>query len=123
LRIERAIEENTGIFSRVTVITGDQVAVAVAKNPLAKIAVDHARLLVAVPADLAGLKTIRELPGNWERDVMVVGERVAWVWSPNGTLESQALAAVNKFLKDAVTVRNLATMMKIDAVCRALAST
>ncbi len=57
---------------------------------------------------------------TWDPEAISVSQRFAWVWSPNGVLESKVLGTVNKVLKDAVTVRNFATMLKLDAMCRAL---
>jgi uncharacterized protein (DUF1697 family) len=117
-RIERAIEANTGVSSRVTVITAAEVAYAVEKNPHGAIATDHSRLLVVVAADASLWKPILAMTQTWDPEAIVVSRRFAWVWSPNGVLESKVLGTVNKLLKDAVTVRNFATMMKLDVMCR-----
>lgn len=119
-RIERAIQTKIGVSSRVTVISAEEVAHAVQKNPLARIAADHSRLLIAVAADASLLKPIEAMQQSWDPEALAIGERFAWVWVPNGVLESKVLAVVNKTLKDAVTVRNLATMMKLHAICSEL---
>src|SRR5579862_5496635 len=116
-RIERAIELKTGVSSRVTVITAAEVAHAVEKNPHGAIATDHARLLVAVAADASLWKPVLSMSQAWDPEALAVSQRFAWVWSPNGVLESKVLGSVNKVLKDAVTVRNFATMLKLDAMC------
>lgn len=119
-RIERAVEEKTSVSSRVTVISAEEAAYAVEKNPLSGIAADHSRLMIAVAADAAILKPIHAIDtASLHPEVMAVGDRFVWVWSPAGVLESKALAAINRTLRDAVTVRNLATMIKLDAMCRA----
>jgi uncharacterized protein (DUF1697 family) len=121
-RIERALEPKTGVSSRVTVITAAEVAHAVEKNPHGAIATDHSRLLVAVAADASLWKPFLALTQPWDPEAVVVSQRFAWVWSPNGTLESKVLGLVNKVLKDAVTVRNFATMIKLDAMCRTVSA-
>jgi uncharacterized protein (DUF1697 family) len=102
------------------VITAAEVAHSVEKNPHGAIATDHSRLLVAVAADASLWKPILAMTQTWDPEAVAVSHRFAWVWSPNGTLESKVLSVVNKVLKDAVTVRNFATMMKLDAMCRAV---
>jgi uncharacterized protein (DUF1697 family) len=118
-RIERALEQKTGVSSRVTVITASEVAHVVEKNPHTAIATDHSRLFVAVAADSSLWKSFLAVTQPWDPEAVVVSQRFAWVWSPNGSLESKVLGVVNKLLKDAVTVRNFATMIKLDSMCRA----
>ena len=118
-RIERAIAEKLGVFSRVTVITAEEVGNSVENNPLAAMTLDHSRLLIAVVAELALMNLVMPLAQEvWSPEAMAAGDRLVWVWSPKGVLESKVLAALNRLLKDSVTVRNLATMIKLDAMCR-----
>jgi uncharacterized protein (DUF1697 family) len=117
-RIEEAIAKQLGIASRVTVITSAETMHAVQQNPLAHLAADESKLLIAVPASVALLEKLKPLAKqDWAPEALVVGSRFAWVWSPQGVLESKSLAAVNRILKDSVTVRNLATMRKLEAMC------
>jgi hypothetical protein len=47
-----------------------------------------------------------------------VGKDAAYVWCPNGSLESKAGVAVMSSLGESCTTRNWATMQKIDALLR-----
>jgi uncharacterized protein (DUF1697 family) len=105
-RIEKALAAHTGVSARVTVLTAAELAAAVAENP--------ARLLVAVPnspADRSRLQPLLEQ--DWKPGRLAVGERVAYLWCPDGILDSRLATAVGKALKDAVTSRNWATMVKL----------
>ncbi len=116
-RIEAALEERTGISSRVTVLTAGELAAAVAGNPLVEVATNPSRLLVAVltdPADRRRLEPLRD--EDWSPESLALGERVAYMWCPPGVLESQLAQAVGRTLGDAVTTRNWATMLKLHAL-------
>jgi uncharacterized protein (DUF1697 family) len=116
-RIEAAIRARLGITSRVTVLTAADVAAAVAGNPLGEVADNPSRLFVAVlrdPADRAGLEPLAER--DWGREVLALGERVAYLWCPDGSMGSQLPEAVGRALGDAVTTRNWATLTKLHAL-------
>jgi uncharacterized protein (DUF1697 family) len=117
-RIEKEVARRLGVQSRVTVLTGKDLAQAVAKNPLGAVASDATRLLVLVPWDaqaLAGLKPL--LREEWKPERLALGQRVAWLWCANGIRDSALWAAVNRALGDRGTSRNLATMTKLLALC------
>lgn len=116
-RIERALAEQVGVASRVTVLTGEELAAAVAENPLGHVATDPSRLLVAVlarPDERARLEALTTR--RWDPDVLAVGTRVAYLWCPSGLLDSPLATALGKALGDAVTTRNWATITKLHAV-------
>ena len=116
-RIEAAIRARLGITSRVTALTAADVAAAVAGNPLGEVADNPSRLFVAVlrdPADRARLEPLAER--DWGREVLALGERVAYLWCPDGSMGSQLPEAVSRALGDAVTTRNWATLTKLNAL-------
>ena len=116
-RIETALVAHTGVSARVTVLTAAELAAAVAENPLAAVADDPARLLVAVfnsPAVRSRLEPL--VQQDWNPGRLAVGTRVAYLWCPDGILESKLVAAVGRALKDAVTSRNWATMLKLHSL-------
>jgi uncharacterized protein (DUF1697 family) len=119
-RIEKAMLECTGVSARVVVVTAEEIAAAVAENPLLKIAVNPSRFLVAVlgdPADCAKLKPL--LKEKWGKEKLAVGTRVAYLWCADGILESKLAAAVSKALNNALTARNWATILKLLAMTQA----
>lgn len=116
-RIEQAIEERCGFTSRVTVLTASELAAAVTENPLVKVATDPTRLFVAVLADPEDRKRLEPLTKqDWAPEVLALGPRVAYIWCPNGLLESRLSEAVGRLLGDAVTTRNWATTLKLHAL-------
>jgi uncharacterized protein (DUF1697 family) len=58
----------------------------------------------------------------WEPEAMALGPRAAYVWCPNGVLESQAAAAIGRLLGDGVTARNFNTLLRLQKLCRETAA-
>ncbi|HEY3175846.1 MAG TPA: DUF1697 domain-containing protein [Candidatus Polarisedimenticolia bacterium] len=119
-RIEKGLATRLGVSARVTVLSAEELAVAVAENPLLDVAADPSRLLVAVPArreDRTRLEPL--LKRDWAPEVLALGSRVAYLWCPSGVLESRLPEAVGRVLGDSVTTRNWATMTKILALAEA----
>jgi uncharacterized protein (DUF1697 family) len=116
-RIEEAIESRLGVSSRTIVLTAGEVAAVVAENPLLDVADNPSRLLVAVLADPADQKLLKPLTKeDWAPEVLALGPRVAYVWMPEGILESRLWETVGRALADRVTTRNWATVTKIHAL-------
>jgi uncharacterized protein (DUF1697 family) len=118
-RIELALVAELAVSARVTVLTAQELSEVIAENPLLDVADNHSHLLVAVlsdPADRTKLTPL--LKHDWAREALAVGKRVAYIWSPDGVLASQAAEAVNRTLGDAVTTRNWATVMKLHALAQ-----
>jgi len=118
-RIAGALNARLGVEARVTVLTGRELEVAVTENPLVGIATDPSRLFVAFLADptyRARLEPLSHRP--WAPEALAVGAHVAYLWCPDGLLESRLPEAVGRVLGDAVTIRNWATTTKIHALTR-----
>ena len=117
LRIQAAIAARLGVSSRVTVLTGSELATIVAAYPFAEVATNPSRMMVTVltdPADLARLQPLAQQ--GWAPDALVVGARVAYQWCPNGALESRLALAVGRALGAGATTRNWATVTKLHAL-------
>ena len=116
--IETAVAARTGVSARVTLVTATDFAAIVAENPLAAIATDPARLLVAVYRDAAIATALEPLARDVRApDVLVVGKRAAYLWCPGGAL-SGAWETMGKRHGDAATSRNWTTMLKLQALLR-----
>ena len=116
-RIEKAIASRLGVSDRVTVLTAAEIDAAVRDNPLTEVADNPSRLLVMVLADPAArtqLEPLLEQP--WKPEAIALGRRVAYLWCPQGVIDSQLMVAVSRAIGDAGTARNMATMMKIQAL-------
>lgn len=119
-RLERALAERLGVKSRVTVLAAHELATAVAGNPLLHLATDASRLFVsfvASAADMTRLEPVRH--ADWGAEALALGERVAYVWCPEGLLDSPLSTAIGRALGDAVTTRNWATVTKLQALAAA----
>ncbi len=117
-RIESALEKRLGVASRTIVLTAKEVAEIVGRNPLAKVASNPSRLLIMVLSDTAARERVGPLAGRrWTPEAMALGTRAAYLWCPNGSINSPLLTAVNRVVGEAGTVRNFATMTKLAALC------
>jgi len=119
-RIEKSLANQLGISSRVAVLTAVELAGIVANNPLLEVAHDPSRLLVAVLHDRAD-RTLLEplLKQDWAPDILALGERVAYLWCNEGLLASRLADTVGRVLRDGVTTRNWATILKLHALTSA----
>jgi uncharacterized protein (DUF1697 family) len=116
-RIEKALVAKLGVSARVTVLGAAELAAAITENPLAEVADDPSRLLVAVlsnPADRRKLEPLTKQ--DWATEALALGTRVAYLWCSEGILASRLAEAVNRALGDAVTARNWATVLKLRAL-------
>ena len=123
-RIEKALATEVGVSARVTVLTAKELTAAVTEKPLLEVAKDPSRLLVAVlsnPADRPKLEPLTRQ--DWAPEVLAIGKRVAYLWCAEGILASRLAEAVNRILGDAVTARNWATVLKLQALAKDSAPT
>jgi uncharacterized protein (DUF1697 family) len=116
-RIEKALATQLSVDARVFVLSGEELAAALAKNPLGHIADDPSRFLLAVTSGPPGhAKLLPLAQRTWEPDALAIGTRVAYLWCAAGLIESKLNQAVNRALGEAVTSRNWATMTKLLAL-------
>jgi len=117
-RIEKALKEKTGIESRVVVLASDELAKVVAGNTLGKQAQDHSRLMVAffVDSDCSS-KLAPITKRDWSPEAFAQCDRAAYLWCPGGILDSDLAGTASRTLGDGVTMRNWATVLKLQALC------
>jgi uncharacterized protein (DUF1697 family) len=115
-RIEQAMENQLGVSARVFVLTAQELQQIVKENSLAQRVDNPSRLLVAAfgpSPDRSKLKALeKEKHGN---DALAVGTRAAYLWCPDGILESRLIENVTRVLGDGTTTRNWATILKLQA--------
>ena len=118
-RIEAALLARTGIQARATVIDAAAFDAIVAGNPLTDRATDPSRLLVAFLRDRADRERMEPLTGrDWTPEGLALGEGAAYLWCASGILASPLWDAVNRAVKDGVTSRNWATVLKLQAMLK-----
>jgi uncharacterized protein (DUF1697 family) len=120
--IEEALVLKLGVASRVLVLDAAELASVIAGNPLLGQAGDHARLVAFIlSSPHTGPEARQAIEAlcaqDWRPGAAALGERAAYVWCPDGILDSAAAAALVKQLGDATTSRNWATLLKLHALC------
>ncbi len=130
-RFERAVAEQLGVSSRITVVSAAALAATVAANPLRKVATDPSKLLVGwlydhSAATRAGVRTLAA--EEWAPEAFVAGAGsqagagaeaapgVVWMWCPAGVLGGRLWKSLDRELGDRVTARNWATVLKLHAL-------
>ena len=118
-KIEKALVKELGVASNVTVLTAAELDAIVKKNPLLDIADNHSRLMVSVVRDAGDLAKLKPIVAQkWDPDRIALGPRVAYVWCPDSILDNACYTAVNRALKDGVTARNWATILKLQTLAK-----
>jgi len=118
-QIEKSLLARTGVSARVLTRTADELARAVAKNPLLEVATEPSRHLVAFlysPLEQAKLKPL--LAADWKAERIAAGPGVAYLWCPHGILDTPLTKALDRALGNGVTARNWATTGKLLALAR-----
>lgn len=116
--IEEALVLKLGVAARVMVLSRDELAAVVEDNALLPLSDDHARLMVFLIADPALRAHVQALCArSWESGAVALGRHAAYVWCPEGVLDSAAAAALGKLLGDATTARNWNTVAKLHSLC------
>ena len=91
----------------------------VTENTLAPIATDASRLVVAFAGSAEDLATLSQLAALAEPpERFLLGRHAAYLWCPDGILQSRAAQALLGKPARAVTSRNWATVTKIHALLR-----
>jgi len=118
-KIEAAFTARFGFSSRITLVGAAELEEIVAENPIAEIP-DPSRLMVAFLKNADQREHLLPLEKTvWHPEGFALGKRVAYMWCPEGVLASRVSEAVGKILKDSVTVRNWATVLKLVRTPRA----
>jgi uncharacterized protein (DUF1697 family) len=116
-RVEKAIAARLGVTSRVTIVSGSELADIVRANPLALTADNPSRLLLMVLRDQASSALLLPLlKQRWAPEALAVRGRAAYLWCANGIGVSPLWVALNRNVGDGGTARNLGTMTKLLAV-------
>lgn len=116
--IEEAMILRLGVGAHVFVLERRELAEIVEDNPLLDLANDHARLFAFVLAGEAQREVAANLCGqDWQPEAVALGRRAAYVWCPEGMLDSAAAAALGKQLGDGTTSRNWRTITRLHGLC------
>lgn len=116
--IEEAVAARTGVRARVTVLTGADFSRILDANPLVGLATDPSRAHVAFLREpKVAQRMLESLAAQaWEPEAFAIGAQAAYLWCPHGISRGQLAAAVDKALGDLVTMRNWATVTRVQAL-------
>lgn len=116
--IEEALVLKLGVAARVFVLDREELGAIVDGNPLLGVATNHSRLFVFLLGDAAQRDKLAALDGrDWGCERLALGERAAYVWCPEGMLDSVAATSLGKLLGDGSTSRNWNTLLKLHTLC------
>jgi uncharacterized protein (DUF1697 family) len=116
-RIGQAMETELGVAAPVIVLSAAEFSTVVGECSLSEIAENPSRLLVSFLLDPADRQRLEPLTSEeWGREKMALGSRATYLWCPDGVLQSQLPAAVERALGKKVTTRNWKTVQKIQAL-------
>ncbi len=112
--LEAAISSRFGFTVPVVVVSGSQLNVIVAENSLPQAESDPSKLLVAFVDSTAVLSKAKALlEQQWEPEALVVGSQAAYLWCPDGIIQSRLAKAFSRATGEAATTRNWATVLKL----------
>ena len=119
-RIEKEIEKRLGVSSRVTVLTAAELEVAVRGNTLLKVATHPSRLLVGALASRDDRTRLEPLTRKrWGLERLALGERVCYLWCPDGVINSRLMTEIGRAVGDGITSRNWSTIQKLHVLVHA----
>ncbi|MGN6153475.1 MAG: DUF1697 domain-containing protein [Lysobacteraceae bacterium] len=117
-RIAAAVQDRTGVSSNTLVLPASALDSIVAEHPFGAEADDPSRLLVGFYLD-DDRAPFMALAQAHPEAAFVVGAEACHLWCPDGILESRVAELLGgaKF-RDRVTMRNRATVLKLQALAR-----
>ena len=114
--IEVAIADKFGFAAAVVALTAKDFAAVIQESPLQAAATDPSKYLVAFVSSTTTLAKAKPLLArSWTPEAFAIGKRAAYVWCPNGIIESRLLQAFGRATGGVATTRNWATLLKLQA--------
>ena len=118
--LENALLAHHKLQTRIVVLSGSEVDLIIDEMPFGSKVTDPSRLMVAAYVDPAVRAKLEALSGqNWSPGALALGRHAAYLWCPDGILDSAVMAAVTKAARDGITARNWSTWQKIQRLADA----
>jgi uncharacterized protein (DUF1697 family) len=112
--MREAIAKKTGVTANLMVLSAADLATIVSENPLTDIITDPSRFFVAFPSAASELeKAAALLDETWMPDQFAMGSKAAYLWCARGILDSKLVKAFERLMRDRMTARNWATVLKL----------
>jgi uncharacterized protein (DUF1697 family) len=115
--IEAAIAGTLGVKIVVAVVTSHQLKKIIDENPMLQRATDFSRHFIAFGSDkpaFAPVKSLLQQP--WLPDALALTPQAAYLWCEAGAIDSKLSQAFSRKAGAALTLRNWATVLKIQAL-------
>ncbi len=118
--LEKALAGTHGLSTRVVVLSSREVQVVLDEMPFGPEADNPSRLMVAAYVDPGARAKLEGLVGqDWSPGALALGRHAAYMWCPDGILESAVAMAVTRATRDGLTTRNWSTWQKIHRLAAA----
>ena len=115
--IHQALAKTLGVDAQVVVKSAAEIERAIVQNPLLHVADNASRLMLVFVQQPVILLELRALAAqDWAAEALAVGKECAYMWLPEGVIDSPLAKAVNRVLGERATVRNWATVLKLQAL-------
>lgn len=122
-RLEAAFAERFGFAAPTALVSAAQLARVLAANPLPMTGVNPSRLFVGLPVgtDMASLGPLLAplAAGAWAPEALALGPDALYVHHPAGSHDAPLSKALQRLARDRITLRNWATMLKLQAAVQA----
>jgi uncharacterized protein (DUF1697 family) len=116
-KIQKGIAEKMGVSCQVIVLTAEELDRVVEENSLEECETNPSRFLVTTLADAPARARMDALAKQkWGAERLALGTHAAYLWCPDGILESPIVKAIAKQLGDGATSRNWTTIKKLQAM-------
>ena len=118
-RLRAALQSELDVAAEVIVKSRRELDAIVRANPLLDVAADPSRLLIVFTQQPAALSALAELGAvDWSPEALAIGKQAAYLWCPAGIIESKLAQAMTRALGERATMRNWATVGKLQAMLR-----
>lgn len=116
-KLEKAIESRFGFPVPVVVVTAAELDSIIEANPLRQAGKDPSRFLVAFVSSSGALTAVQSLASEkWTPEAFAIGDRAAYLWCPNGIIDSKLGKEFGRVTGALATTRNWATVQKLQAM-------
>ncbi|MEO6222277.1 MAG: DUF1697 domain-containing protein, partial [Vicinamibacterales bacterium] len=118
--LEKALASKYGLTTRVVVLSAREIEEVLDEMPFGPEANTPSRLMVAAYVDPGAPKKLEPLMRqDWSPGALALGRHAAYMWCPDGILDSLLVTAVARATRDGLTARNWSTWQKIHRLAAA----
>ncbi len=118
-RLERALRDELSLQVRVVVLSAGEVEAVTREQPFGSKVDNPSRLLVSAYLDDKARVALAPLTKvDWSPGALALGTHAAYLWCPDGILDTPLVEAVARATRDGLTSRNWATWGKVAGMAK-----